>query len=589
MYQFSEEARKALEQSALPLACFQNVEDGNTPILVSDGYCNILGLSREELLAEQKWGKFVRIHPDDAGRITQALSLFWEKKGNYDVLYRVKCADDAYHYIHSVAFWWPMEDGTELILAIYLDLHKWTNEVKQLADSYEVFKRDQFYMDALTGLPNINYLNQFAQERADLIREQGGDPVLVYTDTHSMQYYNSHYGFTRGNEMLCIIAEELKAAFPEGLVMRGADDHFIVIDTYPGAEELTDRIEAANENVRKRAYGNTSGIQAGVSLFDDEMTISEAVDHARQAVKLIRDDLNRTVKFFSHADDESYWSQRYIIENFDRALSEGWIKIYYQCISRVETNKGSALEALARWIDPARGIISPGEFIPVLRRYHLLYKLDLYIVEQVCKEISLRADAGFMLMPVSVNFAAQDFDYVDIPAEIDALYERYGCGRYVDKKFFVIEITEQDVATATGRFHEQLQTLRKNGHRLWLDDFGSGYSSLNMFSRFEFDLIKFDMDLLRHLDENNGANRVILEAMIGVARELGIHTLAEGMETEEQRQFLRESGCELAQGYLFHKPESLDAMLYRRRNGQKGRPCETPEEREEKIRAWSKR
>jgi EAL domain-containing protein (putative c-di-GMP-specific phosphodiesterase class I) len=95
---------------------------------------------------------------------------------------------------------------------------------------------------------------------------------------------------------------------------------------------------------------------------------------------------------------------------------------------------------------------------------------------------------------------------------------------------------------------EQLRVLKENGHRLWLDDFGSGYSSLSMFSRYPFDLVKFDMDLLRRLDENNGANRIILRAMIGAAREMGVHTLAEGMETEEQRQFLLECGCELAQG-----------------------------------------
>ena len=233
-----------------------------------------------------------------------------------------------------------------------------------------------------------------------------------------------------------------------------------------------------------------------------------------------------------------------------------------------------------------RGVIPPGEFIPVLKNYHLLYKLDLYMVEQVCKEIPVRVENGFGLMPVSVNFAAQDFDYVDIPAEINALYDRYGISRYAEKKYFLIEITEQDIASATDRFRDQLMALKKDGYRLWLDDFGSGYSSLSMFSRFDFDLVKFDMDLLRHLDENNGANRRILKAMIGVAREQGIHPLAEGMETEDQRQFLKDCGCELAQGYLFHKPEALDTMLYRRKNGQKPRPIETPEEREANIRKW---
>ena len=586
MYQFTETGRQALERVSLPLVFFQNTDGQNVPLLVSDGFCDLLGITREQMMEEQRWSKFDRIHPEDAGRISEAVRSFWRKESNYDVIYRVRYADNAYHYIHSVAFWWPMEDGNELILVIYLDLHKWSSEVKQAADRYELFQQDRFYTDPLTRLPNINYLNQFADERANLIRTHGGMPVLIYTDTRSLQFYNSQYGFTRGNELLCLIAEELKAAFPKGLVMRGADDHFVVIDDFPGREELTERITAVDDKIRKQAYGSTSGIQAGICLYEEDSKTGDAVEQARQAVKLISNDLNKIVKFFSREEDDVYWNQRYILENFDKALQEGWIKIYYQCIARVDSNKGTALEALARWIDPVRGMISPGEFIPVLKKYHLLYKLDLYMVEQVCREIPIRVEAGFDLLPVSVNFAAQDFDYVDIPDEIEKIYSRYGIDRYVDKKYFVIEITEQDVASATDRFREQLLRLKKNGHRLWLDDFGSGYSSLSMFSRFDFDLVKFDMDLLRHLDEHNGANRRIIRAMIGVAKELGIHTLAEGMETEEHRRFLQESGCELAQGYLFHKPEALDSMLYRRKNGQKPRPCETPEEREEKIRKW---
>ena len=586
MYQIDGRGRRALERLSLPLAFFQNIDGQNIPILVSDGFCNMLGINREQMMEEQRWSKFDRIHPEDVGRTQQAVREFWDKKSNYDVLYRVRYADNTYHFIHSVAFWWPMEDGTELIFVIYLDLHRWSDEVKQLADSYELFQKDRFYTDQLTELPNINYLNQFADERANLIRAHGKTPVLIYTDTHSMQFYNNKYGFTHGNELLKIISEELKSAFPEGLVMRGADDHFVVLDVFPGRDQLTEKICSVNDTIRKRAYGKTTGIQAGVSLYEEETTTAEAVDHARLAVKQIRDDLNKVVKFYAQGDEDTYWNQRYIIENFDRAMAEGWIKIYYQCIARVESDKGAALEALARWIDPVRGVISPGEFIPVLRRYHLLYKLDLYMLEQVCKEIPARVAAGMTLIPVSVNFAAQDFDYVNIPAEINALYDRYGISQYVGKEYFIIEITEQDIASATDRFREQLQTLRAEGYRLWLDDFGSGYSSLSMFSRFDFNLIKFDMDLLRHLDEHNGANRRIIKAMIGVAREMGIHTLAEGMETEEQKQFLKDCGCELAQGYLFHKPEALDAMLFRQKNGQKPRACESPEEREANIRKW---
>ena len=479
-----------------------------------------------------------------------------------------------------------MEDGTELIPVIYLDLQTWGEEVRKASNRYGLFQQDHFYTDPLTGLPNINYLNRFGDERAETIRIHGGEPVLIYTDVQAMQFYNNHYGFDRGNELMRLIAEELKAAFPKGLVARGADDHYIVIDAYAGEEALRAKLTAVNAEVRKKAYGNTSGIQAGVSLFGEGVKTTNAVDRARQTLKNIRDDMNQVVSVYTDVFDEKYWNQRYVIENFEKALQEGWIRIYYQCIIRTETRKGAALEALARWIDPVRGIISPGEFIPVLRRYHLLYKLDLYMMEQVFRDVSVRAENSFEMIPVSINFAAQDFDYVDIPAAVNELYDRYGISRYAGKDLFVIEITEEDIASSTEGFRDQLLALKQDGYRLWLDDFGSGYSSLSMFSRFNFNLIKFDMDLLRHLDDHNSANRRIIRAMTGVARELGIHVLAEGVETEEQLQFLRECGCELSQGYLFHRPEPLEAMLYRRKCGQKPRACETAEEREANMRKW---
>jgi EAL domain-containing protein (putative c-di-GMP-specific phosphodiesterase class I) len=125
-----------------------------------------------------------------------------------------------------------------------------------------------------------------------------------------------------------------------------------------------------------------------------------------------------------------------------------------------------------------------------------------------------------------------------------------------------VEITEQDMATATEEFHEQLRALRNMGYKLWLDDFGSGYSSLNVFSRFDVDLIKFDMALIQHLDDRNGINREIIKAMISIARAMGIETLAEGIETEDQQSFLKSAGCDLAQGFLLRRPVPMETILY---------------------------
>ena len=279
----------------------------------------------------------------------------------------------------------------------------------------------------------------------------------------------------------------------------------------------------------------------------------------------------------------------YVFENFYKAINNGWIRVYYQCFLRLETGNGMGFEALARWIDPVKGMISPNDFIPALEKYHMMHELDLYMFEQVCREVRLRQEAGLPLMPVSINISRQDFDYIDVAAEINRIYDKYSLDTYgINKEYFMIEITEQGLASATGRFYEQLEAIRNSGFALWVDDFGSGYSSLNVFSSFNIDLIKFDMDLLRNLDVHNGANRVILKAMVGAAKKLGIHTLCEGLETEEQKQFLLDIGCELAQGYLYHKPESLDTIFTRLNIGIPIPSWETSEERKKLEEHWAK-
>ena len=401
-----------------------------------------------------------------------------------------------------------------------------------------------------------------------------------------MHYYNGQYGYQRGNEFLQHVAETLRESFPDALAIRGQDDHFILIDAFDEHRRLEEHIALANNAIRRGAEGSTVGIKTGVCIYEEGMRTIEALDHARNALKWIGNDLNRICNFYAFVDEDQLWNQRYVIESFDQAMREGWIKVYYQGISRVETGKGTAFEALARWIDPVRGILSPSEFIPVLKKYHLLHKLDLFIAEQVCREYPLRVSEEVPVLPVSVNFSAQDFDYTDIPSALEEIYHRYHVPDVAGEKSLIVEITEQDMAKAEERLHDQVRRLRRNGFRIWLDDFGSGYSSLNAFGRYDIDLIKFDLDLLRNLDENNGANRRIMKAMVEVARELGIHTLAEGMETEDQKAFLQAIGCELAQGYLYHRPEPIAAMIYRQNNGQKPRPFETAEDRKHMREKW---
>ncbi len=586
MYSFPAEMKQAYESSPLSFVYYQVIDGKGVPVLASEGFCRRTGVERERVLKWLETGLFVRLHPDDAGMVSRISESFMRHAGPYDVIFRCRIGNN-YEYIHGFGQWQTMPDGTELAVICYINVSETKEKIISFTAAYSLFQKDRFYTDPLTGLPNINYLHEFAREKAGMIRADGRRPTVVYSDLCSMQSYNNQYGFKEGDRLLCLVASSLRELFPKALLARGADDHFIMLTGVDQPELLNQRLAEVNDRVKKNAYGNTAGIQSGICPVSDESDIKEAIDHAKHALKQIENDMTRITSFFSQAVDDVYWKNRYIIENIDRALENGWIKVFYQGIFRVQSGKISVFEALARWVDPIRGTISPGDFVPVLQRYHQLYKLDLYMLEQVCREIPIRQENGLPLVPVSINFSRQDFDHVDVVGKMNELYEKYGLSQYVDKSYFIVEITEQDVALGAESFREQLKKIRENGYQLWLDDFGSGYSAINMFSQFKFDLIKYDLELMRHLDDNGGVNRLILGALVRFSRQIALHTLIEGLENEEQMKFVRDIGCELVQGFYYYQPEPLDEILFRIHGGMKVRDCETDEERKAFDLKWT--
>ena len=568
MYIFPEDIKKSYESLKVPMIIIEPLASGDyEPLAISDGFLDFHSLSRDYLKRfHSKWDNeifFERIHPEEKDKLRAMSMDFLKKKTDYDITFRVRM-DDGYHLMHSIGYWQTMEEGTDLAFLVYQDVQKHKDMFVEIANKYKLFQRDEFYIDALTNLPNINYVNKNGDSKIQEIIGRGKLPIAIYLDIDSMQSYNRKYGLKRGDELLILVANILTAEFPHGIVARIFSDHFTVIDEYLSDEDIVKKIESVNSKVKSRAFGITTGLNVGIYVGKKNDSLKECIDHSVRANKLVGEDLNKYYRFYTEEDDSLYNHQRYIIENFYTAMDNNWIKVFYQCFLRIETGNGMGFEALARWIDPERGMINPDDFIPALEKYHLMHEMDLYMFEAVCKEIKIRYDEGLPLLPVSINFSRQDFDYIDVIEEINKIYDKYDISQYgIDKSYFIIEITEQGLSKATDKFHEQLKKIRENGYKLWVDDFGSGYSSLNVFSSFDIDLIKFDMSLLINLDAHNGVNRVILKGMIDVAHELGVHTLCEGMETEEQKDFLLNAGCELGQGFFYHRPESLDAILER--------------------------
>ena len=244
----------------------------------------------------------------------------------------------------------------------------------------------------------------------------------------------------------------------------------------------------------------------------------------------------------------------YIAQNFESALKSGHICAFYQPVVRTISRKLCSFEALARWIDPTEGIIGPDKFIPVLENSRKIHLLDRHIIRLVCARIRREIDAGKTPVPVSINLSRLDFTLCNIYKEVNDAVSYYK----IPHDMLNIEITESVMASEEASMLSAVNSFRADGYQVWMDDFGSGYSSLNALKDFSFDELKLDMRFLSSFSERS---RRILTSVIQMAKEIDIHTLAEGVETEEQFTYLRDIGCEKVQGYYFGKPMAYDDAM----------------------------
>lgn len=244
----------------------------------------------------------------------------------------------------------------------------------------------------------------------------------------------------------------------------------------------------------------------------------------------------------------------YIVENIDRAIQEGWIKVVYQPVIRTVTGKVCGLEALARWSDPERGELLPEQFIPVLEKENKIDVLDRYVLKKACADCRCALDEHGIELPFSVNVSGKDFTLMDLYQVVEDTVMEAGLRQEIVR----IEIRESAVEENSRVVKETLEKLRMTGYGIFLDDFGYGASSLSVLKDYSFGLLKIDINFLADFSPRS---KKIMNAIVIMATELAMDTLAEGVESKEQVEFLRSIGCDKMQGYYFMKAEGYE-MLY---------------------------
>lgn len=246
--------------------------------------------------------------------------------------------------------------------------------------------------------------------------------------------------------------------------------------------------------------------------------------------------------------------EKHIESHIEEAIAEKQVKVYLQPNVRGLTQRVCGAEALSRWIDPKYGMIYPGDFISVLEKTLKIHLLDLYVFREICKNLGERLERKETVFPISLNFSRLDFNIGDFLDQLESIVEQY----HVPKNLLHIEVTESVVMHNEGYMKYVVKKLHELGYQVWMDDFGSGYSSLNLLKEFEFDTFKIDM---RFLSDMGKKSLIIIYSILYMAKEIGIHTVAEGVETEEQFRFLKHAGCERMQGYYFGRPEPMENWL----------------------------
>lgn len=401
--------------------------------------------------------------------------------------------------------------------------------------------------DEVTGIANMHY---FRSQALELMHDKSVDIdtlIFLFLDVENFKILNEKYGFWEGNAFLKNFADMTEKVFKDSIVAHFSNDNFVVLTKNEAVQE---RLQTIRRNLLGMNYDAKLGLKVGAYKPENRECLPLiACDHARYACYSIKKHYNHDYCEYDSSMAANFQKKQYIINNIDEAIKAGHIKVYYQPVVNAANGKLCGLEALARWDDPQYGFLSPADFIQTLEEYYQIYKLDMYVVEKVCRNFVYAKENGLMLIPVSLNFSKLDFNLINLAEEVEECLKKYG----VDKKLIHIEVTESTLSGDDERLKEMLKKFRTNGYALWLDDFGAGYSGLNVLKEYDFDMMKIDMKFLHGFSGNVKA-RQILKNIISMAKELGMSTLTEGVETEEAYQFLKENGCEQIQGYLFGRP-----------------------------------
>lgn len=400
-------------------------------------------------------------------------------------------------------------------------------------------------------LKGIIKLKRFRKNVNNLILSSSKDIGFIQFDIRKFKIVNDLYGEKFGDEILDFIIRQLKeSCHDKQFFINLRSDVFMVVTEYDQEEELVEFIHQLDSKIN--SFKNVK-LQMSYGIYtveDKNMELRQMEDRAAMARKAAKNNILTNILFYREQFKESLYNRKFIEENMQAAISEKQFMMYLQPKYSIAKNKIIGAEALVRWRHPERGMIYPNQFIPIIEENGFIKKVDYYIWAEACRFIKKCENAGITSCPVSVNVSRvhlRDNECIQVLSDLIKKYD-------IPKALLELEITE---TAHDQQISLKALQLKDEGFTLLIDDFGSGYSSLNILLETPFDVIKLDKKFMENMMVST-KGRLILEQVVTMANKLQLGLLAEGVETKEQVELLQSIGCDQVQGYYYAKPMPED-------------------------------
>ena len=410
--------------------------------------------------------------------------------------------------------------------------------------------------DPLTGIPNRQFFNDQLTRATARARRDGRKVTLLYLDLDAFKVVNDTLGHDAGDQLLQEVAERIRRSVRAGDVVArlGGDEFAVLLEGLSGPRDVEAMANGLLETISKPYYiadrQLTITTSIGITVYpSDNADTQMLLKNADIAMYQAKDSGRNNFKFFHQAMHASLMEYHELERDIREALQLGQFHLAYQPKVNVHISQLQGLEALLRWNSPTRGTVNPNDFIPVAEESGHIIPLGYWVLDEVCRTINSWRDKGLTLVPVSVNVSARQFQQPDFHKRIADVLHKHG----IDPALIEIELTEGLMMEDTEAAQRELAQLKKIGLRISIDDFGTGYSCLSYLRRFPIDVLKIDRSFVKEIGTSRDGESII-DAIISLAKSLRLETVAEGVETPGQLNYLLDHGCHVVQGFLFGKP-----------------------------------